>query len=80
MRYSSEEYSKASMDAEYTKAAFRYSAWRALFLTSVFSALALISLPLRQALLVVVPLALLSLAVVRKHGRRRDKDRPRNRR
>ncbi len=80
MRYSPEEYSKASMDADYTKAALRYSAWRALFLTFVFSALALMILPLRQALLVVVPLALLSLAVVCKHGRRRDKDRPRNRR
>jgi hypothetical protein len=66
-------------EAEYAKASMRWQAWHLFILSAMISGLALLSLPLRQAF-VVVPLVALSIAVVRKHGRRDTKDRPRNRR
>jgi hypothetical protein len=66
-------------DVDHVRAALRWQAWHALFLTGVLSGLAVLVLPLVQALVIVVPLVLLSLAVLRKHGRRDPGDVPRNR-
>ena len=80
MDYSPETNTAASMEAELQKAFLRHHAWHSLFLACVLSALALLGLPLLQALVVVVPLAVLSVAVIRKHGRRSGREKAHNRR
>ncbi len=61
-------------DLEWRRAFMRWQAWQTVFFAALFSVLLLIGLPLRQALPSILLLTLLTVDVVRKHGRRRPDD------